>query len=146
MSSTVYSAELKPDPRLRRLVAWTGVLLGAVGVPVILLLPLDLWVRWLACGLWVGSSVWEIRQLRRGWADCRAIRFSADGAIVLLGADGTWRPASRKSGGVLLGKVLWLRLQSSHGRVFGELLLGDARQSPDWRRLQVIWRHIGAGG
>ncbi len=146
MSSTAYSAELKPDPRLRRLVAWSGVLLGIVGVPVILLLPLDLWVRLLACGLWVGGSFREHRQLRRGWIDCHALRFSADGAVVLLCADGTWRPASRKSGGVLLGNALWLRLQNSHGRVFGELLLGDARQSPDWRRLQVIWRHIGAGG
>jgi len=146
VSSTAYFAELEPDPRLRRLVAWTGVLLGAAGVPVILLLPLDLWVRLLACGLWVGSSVREHRLLRRGWVDCRALRFSADGTIALLGADGTWRPARRKSGGVLLGKALWLRLQNSRGRVFGELLVGDARQSPDWRRLQAIWRHIGAGG
>jgi len=49
---------------------------------------------------------------------------------------------------VLLRKVGWIRLsfELPTGRklILGELLRGDGRRGEDWRRLQVIWRHIGA--
>ena len=115
-----------------------------VGVVVILQLPIDLWVRLAACAIWVVTSVIEHRRIRRGWAECRGLRFDAEGEIASLGVDGKWRPAQCESGSVLLGKVGWIRLRDQRGAVFGELLTGDARESPDWRRLQVIWRHVGA--
>jgi hypothetical protein len=144
VSSTAYFAEFKPDPHLRRLVAASGVLLGIAGVLVILLLPTDLWMRLAACVIWVVTSVREHRQLQRGWADCRALRFTANGELTVLGADQTWRAARRETGSVLLRKLGWIRLRDHRGVVFGELLSGDDRASPDWRRLQVIWRHVGA--
>lgn len=144
MSSTGYFAEFKPDPHLRRLVAASGVLLGIAGILVILLLPTDLWMRLAACVVWVVTSAREHRQLQRGWADCRALRFTANGELTVLGADQTWRAARRETGSVLLRKFGWIRLRDHRGVVFGELLSGDARASPDWRRLQVIWRHVGA--
>lgn len=144
MSSTAYFAEFKPDPHLRRLVAASGVLLGIAGVLVILLLPTDLWMRLAACVIWVLTSAREHRQLQRGWADCRALRFTANGELTVLGADQTWRAARRETGSVLLRKLGWIRLRDHRGVVFGELLSGDDRASPDWRRLQVIWRHVGA--
>ena len=144
MSSTAYSAAFKPDPRLRRLVAASGLLLGIAGVLVILLLPTDLWMRLAACIVWVATSAREHRQLQRGWADCRALRFTANGDLTVLGADQTWRTAHRETGSVLLRKFGWIRLRDHRGVVFGELLSGDDRVSPDWRRLQVIWRHVGA--
>ena len=144
MSSTAYFAEFKPDPHLRRLVAASGVLLGIAGVLVILLLPTDLWMRLAACVIWVVTSVREHRQLQRGWADCRALRFTANGELMVLGADQTWRAARQETGSVLLRKLGWIRLRDHRGVVFGELLSGDDRASPDWRRLQVIWRHVGA--
>ncbi|MCO4810697.1 MAG: hypothetical protein KC572_03790 [Gammaproteobacteria bacterium] len=144
MSSTAYSAEFKPDPRLRRLVAGSGVLLGIAGFLVILHLPTDIWMRLAACLLWVGSAARDHWQLQRGWADCLALRFTASGELSVLGADQTWRAARRQSGSVLLRKFGWIRLRDHRGLVFGELLFGDDRASPDWRRLQVIWRHVGA--
>lgn len=144
MSSTAYSAELKPDPRLRRLVAGSGLLLGVAGILVILQLPTDLWMRLAACIVWAGTSAREHRQLQRGWADCRALRFTANGELRVLGTDRIWRAARRESGSVLLRKFGWIRLRDHRGLVFGELLSGDDRESPDWRRLQVIWRHVGA--
>ena len=144
MSSTAYFAEFKPDPHLRRLVAASGVLLGIAGVLVILLLPTDLWMRLAACVIWVVTSAREHRQLQRGWADCRALRFTANGELMVLGADQTWRAARQETGSVLLRKLGWIRLRDHRGVVFGELLSGDDRASPDWRRLQVIWRHVGA--
>jgi hypothetical protein len=52
------------------------------------------------------------------------------------------------SGGVLLSELGWIRLSVvlPDGRklVLGEFVRGNARESADWRRLQVIWRHIGA--
>lgn len=144
MSSTAYFAEFKPDPHLRRLVAASGVLLGIAGVLVILLLPTDLWMRLAACVIWVVTSAREHRQLQRGWADCRALRFTANGELTVLGADQTWRAARQETGSVLLRKLGWIRLRDHRGVVFGELLSGDDRASPDWRRLQVIWRHVGA--
>lgn len=144
MASTEYSAEFKPDPRLRRLVAGSGVLLGLAGFLVILLLPTDIWMRLAACLLWAGSAARDHWQLQRGWADCLALRFTASGELSVLGADLTWRAARRQSGSVLLRKLGWIRLRDHRGLVFGELLSGDDRASPDWRRLQVIWRHVGA--
>jgi hypothetical protein len=144
VSSTAYSAELKPDPRLRRLVAGSGLLLGIAGLLVILHLPTDLWMRVLACIVWAGTSAREHGQLQRGWADCCALRFTANGDLTVLGADHTWRTARRETGSVLLRKVGWIRLRDHRGVVFAELLSGDDRTSPDWRRLQVIWRHVGA--
>jgi len=129
---------------LRRLVAGSGVLLGFTGILVILQLPIDLWVRLIACCLWAATSAYEYHQLRRGWAECCALRFSGEGEITLLGVDGAWHPACRVSGSVLLRRVGWIRLRGHSGVVFGELLSGHDRESPDWRRLQVIWRHVGA--
>ena len=144
MSSTAYSAELQPDSRLRRLVACSGLLLCLAGAVVILLLPTDLWMRLATCALWAATCAREQREFRRGWADCRKLRFTADGHVAILGADQVWRPAQRESGSVLLGRGGWIRLRDHRGAVFGELLTGDGRASPDWRRLQVIWRHVGA--
>ena len=144
MSSTEYSAALQTDPRLRRIVTGSGVLLGLIGILVILQLPVDSWVRVSACALWITSSIREYRQLQRGWAECHALRFSGTGDVAILGGDGVWHPARRESGGVLLRNVGWIRLRDHRGVVFGELLFGNERNSRDWRRLQVIWRHVGA--
>jgi hypothetical protein len=111
---------------------------------VILQLPTDLWLRLATCVLWAATCTRELRLFWRGWAACRMLRFTAEGHIAILGADRVWRPAQRQSGSVLLGRVGWIRLRDHRGVVFGELLTGDGRASPDWRRLQVIWRHIGA--
>jgi len=44
-----------------------------------------------------------------------------------------------------VGLLAWLVLASPDGRRWLALLQGDSRESEQWRRLQVIWRHMGSG-
>jgi len=89
-------------------------------------------------------SVLELRKLSRAWLACQRLRFHSTGEIQVLDATGRWRAGRRVSGGVMLRKIGWIRLRNHAGLTFGELLTGDPRTSHDWRRLQVIWRHVGA--
>jgi len=68
----------------------------------------------------------------------------SSGQFAVLKNSEYWVPASLMTGSVLLRKLGWVRLKDESGRVFVELVRGDARLSHDWRRFQVIWRHIGA--
>ena len=144
MSSTAYFAEITPEPFLRRIVLWSGVTLAVAACLIILSLPVATWLRLAGCGLWVAMAGWELRQLQRAWRACRRLRFWAGGDIELLEGDGQWHAASLEAGSVLLRKAGWIRLRNRRGGRYGELLRGDARSCADWRRLQVIWRHVGA--
>jgi hypothetical protein len=144
VSSTAYFAEITPEPFLRRIVFWSGVTLAATACLIILSLPVAAWLRLAGCGLWAAMAGRELRQLQRAWRACRRLRFRAGGDIELLEADGQWHAASLEAGSVLLRKAGWIRLRNRCGDRYGELLHGDARSSADWRRLQVIWRHVGA--
>ncbi|MDH3620751.1 MAG: hypothetical protein OER91_07660 [Gammaproteobacteria bacterium] len=143
---TAYSAEITPDPVLRRIVLRSGFLLGVAACLLILMLPAAWWVRGVLSIAWMATSWLEIRRLRRAWRACHRLRFSAAGDIEVLEADGQWYAASWIPGSVLLPGAGWIRLRNRHGASFGEFLRGDARRSADWRRLQVIWRHVGASG
>jgi len=144
VSSTAYFAEIHPEPLLRRVVLWSGVLLVAAGVLVILILPAPIWARLTMSVGWLAVAAHDLRLICRGWDDCEKLRFASDGSIAVLGADQQWHPGEWISGGVLLQRLGWIRLRNHNGVVFGELLRGDARVNPHWRRLQVIWRHVGA--
>jgi hypothetical protein len=129
---------------LRRIVRVSGALLGLAGIPPILTLPVNLWLRLALASGWAAVSFLELRRLSRAWRLYRRLRIDSGGAIALLDVTGRWRSGSLVSGGILLRKIGWIRLRDHTGKTFGELLVGDSRASSDWRRLQVIWRHIGA--
>jgi hypothetical protein len=139
-----YYAEFRPDPLLRRVVFWSGVGLAACGLVAIVSLPWSPVPLTLLAVVWLGRSGWELVRLHRAWKDCRGLRVSPDGQAVILGADGHWRQANLLDGGVLLRRWGWLRFRTESGAEFAEPLRGRCRKSRDWRRLQVIWRHIGA--
>ena len=123
---------------------WSGVGLGACGLIAIASLPWSpvlLTVIAIAC---LGRWGWELVHLHRAWQDCGGLRVGADGHALILGADGQWHRATLLDGGVLLRRWGWLRLRTEAGAVFAEPLRGHSRKSRDWRRLQVIWRHVGA--
>ena len=122
----------------------SGVFLAAVGLALVLTLDLPMSLRLAAASAWLVVMARQIRTLRRGWRRCRALRLYADGTLAVLGPDGEWRPGRLESDGVLLRRWAWLRLRVGSGACFAELLRGSCRGSRDWRRLQVIWRHIGA--
>jgi len=54
--------------------------------------------------------------------------------------------ASIEAGSVVLWHFAWLRFRTENGRRHVELMRRKTAQNKDWRRLQVIWRHLGAGG
>jgi hypothetical protein len=143
VSSIAYFAELRPDPQLRRIVLCTGSSLAACGLVVIASLPWSPALLFSGGAAWAGLSGWELLRLRRAWIDSLRLRVGADGGVMILGADGEWCPASLLDGGVLLRRWGWVRLRSGSGTVFAEPLRGSCRKSHDWRRLQVIWRHVG---
>ncbi len=145
MSSNTYSSCLKPDPWLRLAVDVTARLLTAGAIGIVLTMSLGALPRFglsLVC-LWLGSA--ELARLHRGFAACTAIRLTSDGSAGIESGDGSWAPARLESGSIVLRRLAWLRLRTDDGRLVTELLRGDARHCHDWRRLQVIWRHFGAG-
>jgi len=148
VSSTAYFAKIYPDPFLRRIVLASGALLALVGIPLLVILPVAPELRAAGVITWLALAANELSRVRCAWHACQALRFSADGTVTVLMPGQDWQPARPLSGGILLRRVGWIRLSVAlpTGRklVLGELLRGDCRHGPDWRRLHVIWRHIGA--
>jgi len=144
VSSNTYSAQLRPDEWLRLIVITCGRLLAAAGFVLILVLPLAAGLRFTGCLIWLAWSWLELRHYHQAYATYCGIRIHVGAGVQLLNNDGEWVPARLLTGSVLLQRIGWLHLQTSDGRQFAELIRGDCRESNDWRRLQVIWRHIGA--
>lgn len=143
MSSSKYAAELHPDALLRRWVLLSGASLAAFGVALIVTLPLHPAVSFGGSVGWLLLCARELATAGRGFSHCRRLRVSAGGELLMLDPDGEWQRARFLSGSVVLRRVGWILFETSEGRRFAELLRGRCRESDDWRRLQVIWRHIG---
>ena len=143
MPSNAYFAELNPDPFLRRCVAWSGIVLVIAGIAAIDTLPLSRIARMAAALTWCLVCAWELWRIRAAWADCRALRVFGDGEIRVRGRGGEWVRARLLPGSLLLRRWAWIRIRREDGPVFAELLQGSCRIRHDWRRLQVIWRHVG---
>jgi hypothetical protein len=129
---------------LRIGVLTSGRLLVAVGLVLVLTFELNVAMRAVICLVWIAGGRHELVQIERGFESLTAIRLSSVGEIAVLSKDQEWLPVTLQTGSVVLRNIAWLRLRAANGDNFVELLRGDARQSQDWRRLQVIWRHIGA--
>jgi len=121
----------------------SGGFLGTIGFVLILMLPVHTLVLLLGSAAWLLVSAYELREIRRGFARCRRLRVTADGGILLLDSSGDWQPGRLLPGSILLRRIGWLRVTDSKGLINVELLRGNCRESHDWRRFQVIWRHIG---
>lgn len=145
LSSNTYSTCLTPDPWLRLVVQASGQLLVSATLVVILTLPLDAALRALGCAVCLAAGRFELGRLRRGYRLCRAIRVFPGGELEIQGPDGDWTPGTLLSGTIVLQTVGWLRFRTDAAGTFVDIVRGDARESQQWRRLQVIWRHIGAG-
>ena len=146
MSSNAYVAELQPAPGLRRVVLLSGSALCLIGLLLISGMPVHLAVMIPGMLAWLSFAVWEIARLARGYDDCIRLRFGIDGYLRYLDHDGRWREGRLLRGSVVLSRLAWIRFETVGGNCVSELLRGDCRASHDWRRLQVIWRHIGATG
>lgn len=144
MSSSKYSTQLRSDERLRNVVTISGALLGAIGLVLLLTLPLPGIVRALAAACWLIHTAYERRTLLQGYRLYRVFRVDQDGVLALQGPDQDWVAGELRAGSVVLGRMAWLRVESTRGERFAELFVAGGQNTVDWRRLQVIWRHIGA--
>jgi len=122
----------------------SGRLLIAAGLVLILTLNLDTAMRAVSCFVWFAAGRHELARIERGFEFCNAVRLSSDGEIAVLNNDQEWLPATLQTGSIVLRNYAWLRFRAANGDIFVELMRGNARQSEEWRRFQVIWRHIGA--
>jgi hypothetical protein len=85
-----------------------------------------------------------VSALWRGYAASGALRIAAGGQVERQTPDGAWEPATLCAGSLVLARFAWLRIAAAGGRPYAELVSARSHASEDWRRLQVIWRHIGA--
>jgi hypothetical protein len=143
---TTYSSELDADPRLRRLVLICGWLALVAGAIVCLSMPLAWEWRLAASSLWILVSERELLVMAIGHKRYSGVRLDANGDAALLTRGGDWSPATLLAGSLVLSSLAWLRFKDQDGRQRVELIACKCPENKAWRRLQVIWRHLGAGG
>ena len=114
---------------------------GLALVPQLAVAPV---IKGLVAIVWVGLCGYEWLALWRGYAASGALRIAAGGQVQCRRADGTWARAALCAGSVVLPRIAWLRVAPADGRRYAELVCAQRQGSEEWRRLQVIWRHIGA--
>jgi hypothetical protein len=132
------------DPLLRGIVLWSGCILLLLGVLVIAGLPWPASWRGFTTLVWLALCVRELRNLAAAYRQYRALRIHADGSIELRQEDDEAASARLLPGSIVLPGLAWLRLELEDGSASGELLRGNTGEDEAWRRLQVIWRHLGA--
>ena len=143
MSSNTYSACLYPEPLLRVAVLAAGMAAGLAGVAVVSFLPLNAALRWAAAAGWLAYSLLELWRLARAYRIVTSLAVAADRSVELGLRDGNRLAARLEPGSLILPRLAWLRLETGCGLKYGELLRGNSRKNKDWRRLQVIRRHVG---
>lgn len=93
---------------------------------------------------WAGLCGYEWLACRRGYAASSALRIAAGGHVERQCGDGSWQSVRLCAGSVVLSRFAWLRVAPPGAGAYSEPLSAARHESEDWRRLQVIWRHIGA--
>ncbi len=119
------------------------MLAGCAGIAVVSSLPLNAALRWAAAAGWLAYSVLELWRLARVYRIVVSLAVAADRSVELILRDGKRIAARLEPGSLILPQLAWLRLETDCGLKYGELLRGNSRKNKDWRRLQVIRRHVG---
>jgi hypothetical protein len=86
------------------------------------------------------GSVYELARQSLAASRVLSLQFDSDGDIRGHGRHGSSETLQILAGSMLCARIAWLRLGFDDGSRYGELLLGHHR-NPDWRRLQILWRH-----
>ena len=142
MSSVAYEARLRANNTLRQIVLVSGGVLSLSGAIVILNWPFNFAWRAGMTLAWFAFSCRELAVLRRAYMAFSYMDVGMHGAITLGRYSKSPVSAELLPGSVLLSHVGWLRLQAADGTRFAELVAGNPRKNKDWRRMQVIWRHL----
>ena len=129
---------------MRRIVvaaAWVAMSLGLI---TIVSLPIDGLLRAAGSSIWLIAMGAELILISSAHKQFGRIRVHSDGLVELRDNDGYWQTATIGNGSIVLRRLAWLRLKPASGARYHELLRRNSLQSEQWRRLQVIWRHLGA--
>lgn len=145
MSSPTYSSYLQAEDWSRIVVTVSGQLLAFTGFVIILTLDMPAALRALGCIAWWLWTYLEMDRIERGFANCRAIRVNSDRSLEVLNSEMECIPSRLLGGSMVLPNMAWIRYETGSGSRAAEFFIGDCRSSNEWRRLQVIWRHVGAG-
>ena len=122
----------------------SGLMLSLTGSGLILLLPfagLSLQVKAVVAAAW---TIWSGRELLTHW------RVYGRWSVLTLHANGETELSGRQEscaaqvlpGSIVLADLAWLRIRAESGEIWGELVAADPRESEEWRRFQVIFRHL----
>jgi len=117
-----------------------------LGLGMILTLSVPLCWRVAAALVWAVINTRQLQLITRGHKRCRRIRIASGGTATMQAPDGRWFSATILHGSVVLRRIAWLRFAAEDGQHFAELMRRKYAGNEEWRRLQVIWRHLGAGG
>ena len=125
------------------MVLLTGALSCLGGLAFLPLLAVSGPLKGLIAIIWTALCGFEWRALRKGYARSGSLRIAAGGNVERQSSDGSWQPATLCAGSVVLVRMAWLRIAGPGMRPYAELVRARSHPGEDWRRLQVIWRHIG---
>ena len=143
MSSREFSSELTPDRVMHRLLLVVAILTLLLGLTIVLSLPVNAKLRAIGVLCWSFMAGIEILHIVSSHKRYSRLRVLADGRVELYHADGSWKSSAIGRNSVVLPRLVWLNLRLEDGGRYRALLRGDARKNEQWRRLQVICRHLG---
>ena len=135
---------------MRRVLAASALLAYLLGLVTICSLPIDGRLGSLGAAVWSlqGGIQWHL--IASAHKRFRGVRIHCDGAAELLDRRGDWHSAIICKECIVLSTFAWLKLKPAQGGTYCELMRGNARgispENKQWRRLQVIWRHLGTVG
>ncbi len=122
----------------------SGFSLSVLGVGVLATMPVPVWIKGITVALWIGYAAASSVTLARRYREVAGYRIFADGSAEIVRHDGRRVVAQLAAGTVILPRFAWLRLKGPAGGPLSELVAGDSRSSQQWRRFQVICRHVAA--
>ena len=135
---------------MRRVLATSALLAYLLGTVTICSLSIDVRLGALGVTVWSLQGGIQWRLISSAHKRFRRLRIHCDGAAELLDNSGEWHSAIICKECIVLSTFAWLKLKPAQGGSYFELLRGDARgpspENKQWRRLQVIWRHLGTAG
>ena len=144
MSSSRYSVCLTPDPTLRGLVSTSAILILLAGWFIIANLSALIMYRCCGAVAWFFLIAWQLSRARRGWERVEAIRVSQGPLVEVCDESGDWAGAELLDGSLVGARMAWLRFRLADRTVCVEPFRAASERCNKWRRLQVIWRHVGA--
>jgi hypothetical protein len=143
-SFATYSATLLVDRRLRAGVLGSGVVFLAAGVAVITGLPLAPALRACTIAAWSAGLAYELWYTAQAFRSTLAVVIYPDGGLELLRADDSRASGRLATGSMPLARYAWLRVAVPGRRSWGEPFDSRTQDREQWRRFQVICRHLSA--